>query len=59
MKRNKTAKTVRLSADAISLLTLLEGRFGVSQAAIWEMAIRQLAKDAGVKLPTGMKKKAR
>ena len=48
-KRMKNSTSFRLSEEAIRLIKLLAEEKGVSQAAIIEMALREMAKREGVK----------
>jgi hypothetical protein len=44
----KHLTSIRLTPDAKRLLVLLAQKLGVSQAAIWELAIREKAQREGI-----------
>lgn len=49
---DKTKTTsFRLSSDARALIELLSQKNGISQTAVIELAVRQLAKTEGVEVP--------
>lgn len=51
MATKKHSSSWRLSPVALAILRVLSQKLGVSQAAIIEMGVREIAKREGVKLP--------